>query len=312
MVMFMKFASSTNLGRALYLAVGLWSATGALAQQKADDRFKVGAEEPLFPAGRGPRVVIDAAHHNFHTADGRYKPFAELLRSAGCRVSSSTNVFSGDALAACDVLVVANALHKSNATKWELPTPSAFAKSEIHAVREWVKGGGSLFLIADHMPFPGAAGDLGRAFGFKFGNGYARGPEGGVFSRENGLLQDHIVTRGGVGGTRVDSVRTFTGQAFEGPKEAQPILVFGAGHELLLTQRANRFPNDTSRVKIDGWLHAATLEHGKGRVAVFGEAAMFTAQVSSSGNAMGMNAPGAEQNRRLCLNVVRWLAGRSE
>ncbi len=312
MVPAMKIGLSSVWRWASLLSVGLIVGVDASAQQKADSSFKAEAVKPVFEAGKGPRVFIDAAHHNYHTANGRYKPFAELLRSAGCRLSSSTNAFSRKALEGCDILVIANALHESNTIKWELPTPSAFAESEIRAVQKWVKGGGSLLLIPDHMPFPGAAKDLGKAFGFKFGNGYARGPEGGVFSRENGLLMDHAVTRGRDGVKRIESVRTFTGQAFEGPKEARAILKFGAGHELLLTRRANRFPDDTPRVNIEGWLHAATLDYGKGRIAVFGEAAMFTAQVSSSGKAMGRNAPGAEQNGRLCLNVIAWLAGELE
>ena len=47
---------------------------------------------------------------------------------------------------------------------------------------------------------------------------------------------------------------------------------------------------------------------GRGRVACFGEAAMFTAQLSS-GNPMGMNHPDASRNTQLLLNVVHWLTG---
>ena len=51
------------------------------------------------------------------------------------------------------------------------------------------------------------------------------------------------------------------------------------------------------------------LNHG-GRVAVFGEAAMFTAQLAGPNAApMGMNAPIAGQNARFALHVMRWLAG---
>ena len=32
-----------------------------------------------------------------------------------------------------------------------------FSYEEIDAVTQWVNDGGALFLIADHMPFPGAA-----------------------------------------------------------------------------------------------------------------------------------------------------------
>ena len=45
------------------------------------------------------------------------------------------------------------------------------------------------------------------------------------------------------------------------------------------------------------------------RVAVFGEAAMFSAQLGGPNRApMGMNVPLAGQNARLALNIVRWLS----
>ena len=36
--------------------------------------------------GRHPRVLFDEAHNNFHTAGGRYKPFAELIANDGYQV----------------------------------------------------------------------------------------------------------------------------------------------------------------------------------------------------------------------------------
>jgi hypothetical protein len=52
------------------------------------------------------------------------------------------------------------------------------------------------------------------------------------------------------------------------------------------------------------------LAFGRGRVAVFGEAAMFSAQLAGpERRPMGMNAPEAPQNPRFLLNLVRWLAG---
>ena len=54
----------------------------------------------------------------------------------------------------------------------------------------------------------------------------------------------------------------------------------------------------------------AVLEYGEGRVAVFGEAAMFSAQLGGEDRIpAGMNAEGAEQNHQLLLNVMHWLSG---
>ena len=60
----------------------------------------------------------------------------------------------------------------------------------------------------------------------------------------------------------------------------------------------------------DGMLQGAVLLAGRGRVAVFGEAAMFSAQVSGEARRpMGMNMPSASQNPQFLINVAHWLAG---
>jgi hypothetical protein len=294
----------------LTLMVKLLGPTAALAQQASDRKFSVKVSAPSYARGQGPTVAIDEAHNNFHTAGGRYAAFADLLRKDGCRVRPSRVEFTEDKLKQMDILVIANALHESNKNSWTLPTPSAFTDDEICEVRDWVKRGGSLLLIADHMPFPGAAAELGREFGFAFANGYARGPEKGIFRKSEGLLKEHAITSGRSTSEAVSAVRTFTGQAFQATKEVVPLIVFGKGHSIQLPKRANRFDKDTPSVKVEGWLHAGARRFGKGRIVVFGEAAMFSAQLSgSSKKPMGMNAPGAEQNKQLCLNVLHWLSG---
>jgi hypothetical protein len=44
---------------------------------------------PQFAPGTGPRVLVDAAHGNFHTIDGRFAAFGELLRADGYRVAGA-------------------------------------------------------------------------------------------------------------------------------------------------------------------------------------------------------------------------------
>ena len=46
----------------------------------ADDRFSPTVSRPASGKGEGPVVYVDEAHHSFHTVDGRYANFAELLR----------------------------------------------------------------------------------------------------------------------------------------------------------------------------------------------------------------------------------------
>jgi uncharacterized protein (DUF2249 family) len=296
----------------LLMTSGL-SGARATAQQVADTSFKPPIPNPAYPSGRGPVVLIDEAHFNFHTADGRYRPFADLLRRDGYVVKSSRFQFSKATLGNGQILVIANALAERNQTDWSLPTPSAFSDEEVEAVRDWVRGGGSLLLIADHMPFPGAAEKLALALGVRFSNGYAidertKGPM--LFKLSDGSLKDHQITQGRAEAEKVESVATFTGSAFQVEGDAQPLLILGPSVVSFMTSVAGQITDETPRTPVKGWYQGAVMRFGKGRVAVFGEAAMFSAQVAGPNRRpMGMNAPIAARNPQFLLNVMHWLSG---
>ncbi|NOT62436.1 MAG: DUF4350 domain-containing protein [Acidobacteria bacterium] len=287
----------------------------ARAQQVPDTAFKPAIAQPAYVEGKGPVVLLDEAHFNFHTATGRYLAFAELLRRDGYVVKSNSEKFTAATLQAGKILVIANALHESNQDNWSPPNPSAFTDAEIAAVQAWVKGGGALLLIADHLPFPGAADKLATAFGIRFNNGYASDPRSKngplVFKTDDQSLLSHPITKGRAAGEQVTSVATFTGSAFQIEKGGRPLMVFGKGSQSFMVRTfGEKISDETPRVAIDGWWQGATLRYGKGRVAVFGEAAMFSAQLAGAArNPMGMNAPMAAQNPQFLLNTLHWLAG---
>jgi hypothetical protein len=289
-------------------------ATTAGPGQRPDLEYQPPIIDPLFDMGTGPLVLIDEAHFNFHTAGGRYRTFAELLRRDGFVVRPHTGPFTADSLAAARILVISNALNEDDVEEWVLPNPSAFTVAEIDAVETWVERGGSLMLIADHMPFPGAAAQLAERFGLLFINGYARMPArpGPItFTRADGTLRPHPITDGRSAAERIDRVTTFGGQAFRAHPDTavQPLLVMGEGTEMQLTVEAGVVTETTPRFAGVGLLQGAVLRHGAGRIAAFGEAAMFSAQVRGVERIpMGMNEPRADQNYRFLLNVVRWLA----
>lgn len=295
------------------LLIILWVSLSA--QQVSDSAFVPPIGTPAYSEGQGPIVMIDAAHHNFHTADGRYFTFAQLLRRDGYQVISSGCSFSADSLRRGSLLVISNALNERNTTEWSLPTPSAFTPEEIAAVSAWVTEGGSLLLIADHMPFPGCADQLAASFGIAMNNGFAIGPDtlaGGtyVFRRGDNTLRDHPITQGRNESERIDSVRSFTGQAFQADS-AYGLMVFGDSCSSLMPEVAWQFNDSTARIDVSGWYQGVVKAHGKGRIAVFGEAAMFSAQLAGPNRQpMGMNHPQAPQNVQFLLNVMHWLSGK--
>jgi hypothetical protein len=304
--------------RSLFLAaVIIASAFSAHAQQVADDSIDVSVSHPLFERDLGPIVAIDAAHHNFHTMEGRYAPFAALLRNDGFRVVGSTVPFAKDELARESLLVISNALNAANVDRWALPTPSAFTHEEIEAIQSWVNDGGALLLIADHMPFPGAVADLAEAFGVEFLNGDAYRPKDNrpdVFTLAEGTLTNDVVTRGRNAEEILSAVETFRGSAFHLPPAARSLLTFSSVYRVIIPPIALTPENAavvapaSLYVSAGGLSQGGVMKVGKGRIAVFGEAGMFTAQLlGSERKPFGFNV--APQNRQFVLNVMHWLSG---
>ena len=96
--------------------------------QRTDPGFDVQVARPTFTDHR-PRVAIDQAHNNFHTADGRYKPFADLMTNDGCLVTRNTEQFTSQILEHYDIVVISNA-----STAGE--ERSAFTDDECSAIQD--------------------------------------------------------------------------------------------------------------------------------------------------------------------------------
>jgi hypothetical protein len=283
--------------------------TIAVAQQLPDPEFNTSVENSAYKKD-GPRVMFDEAHHNFHTADGRYKPFVDLVVNDGYRVIRNRVPFTKATLSSYKILVIANALGAEEDDE-EGADRSAFTEEEIQAVYDWVKSGGSLLLIADHAPFGSAAAALASRFGVDMSKGYTFDPQNSVagsptqliFSRENKLLANHPITEGRGENERINLVRSFTGQSLKGPEDSTAILT--------LSGTATDSPTYESQTSVSaaGRAQAVALKFGRGRVLVQGEAAMLSAQISGvEKRRMGMNVPGND-NRQYVLNLMHWLSG---
>jgi hypothetical protein len=291
-------------------------ANHSMAQQEVDDGFEHKVTDSMFAPGEGGLVAIDAGHNNFHTKDGRYKPFATVLESDGYNIDAHIGKFTTESLSDIDILVISNALHSDNETNWELPVLSAFSDLEIEAVVDFVDAGGGLFLIADHMPMPGAAAELAARFSIEFSNGFAfeigednqpnRTPS--IFKKTDDRIGDHPITRGRHGAENIHQVATFTGSAFPVSGDATSLIQFGENATMLLPTVAWEFDANTASIEIPGWSQGVALKHGDGRVVIFGEAAMFTSQVNAQSAPFGLSHPQAKDNQQLLLNIIHWLS----
>jgi hypothetical protein len=280
----------------------------SFGQQVEDTLFRYAVAAPEYPAGKGSVVVIDAAHNNFHTAGGRYRPFANVLRTDGYIVNDGKERFTAGYLSGIKIMVISNA---TDNRPWVAPTLSAFSEDEIAALNKWVLGGGSLFLIADHMPMAGAASSLAASFGFTFYNGFAfRKDEGRqeIFTRAEGSLSDNPITSGRNKGESVDSIQCFTGQGFVPPDNAGVVMTLGENYKVWMPDTAWKFHDHTPVMVSPRMCNGAFMTYGKGRLVVFGEAAMFSAQLAGAKQAkVGMNHPLARRNPQLLLNIIHWL-----
>ena len=288
-------------------------AIAGLAQQVADPDFDTKVARPAYTK-KHPKVFLDEAHNNFHTASGRYKPFADLIGSDGYQVTPNKQKFSKETLKGCDVLVISNALGAAVMGSPEASNP-AFTEDECDAVREWVRAGGNLLLIADHAPMGAANERLGLHFGVEMSKGYTGDAPNRYeetesdsnirYDRINKLLGDHAITRGRDASEKISRIIAFTGQSLKGPAGSVAFMKLADSAFDFTPARQGSEAKQTSAA---GRAQGIALKFGKGRVVVLGEAAMLSAQlIGPQKMKFGMNRQGLD-NRQIALNIMHWLS----
>ena len=276
--------------------------------------FRPIVKTPMYSPKKGPLILIDQAHQNSHTLEMGLYTAKKLFEQDGYRVRALTDKIDSKSLESARILVVVNAQSPSNGIS------SAFKDNEIRNVVSWVKEGGSLFLIADHMPFPAAIQELVTEFGFYFQNGFAIDTLNhhpsftkDLFTRDTHTVLSTPITRGMRPDESVDSIMTFTGSAFSFAEEITPILRFDEKWVSFNTSKAWNFEK-VKPIPIEGYSQGAYRTFGDGRVVVFGEAMMFTTQLVFTLNwrKQGMNYQDAPNNAQLLLNIIHWLDGKMD
>ena len=269
---------------------------------------------PAYPKNKGPKVYLDEGHYNRHTYGGlgSFVAFRNVLSKDGYQVISFKNQFTAPSLQDVRILVIPLAQNEKNLwPRWHNPTYSAFKRSEITAIKNWVENGGSLFLIVDHHPFAGASKDLAKEFGFELFNGHAEDTSKefqDIFHRANGTLDSNVITNERDITEKVDSIKTFGGAAIKIPEDASPILTFDDDWVQWLPDTAWDFSNIEPE-PIEGLSQGAFKKFGNGKIVVFGDGNMFSAQTDEDGEIGGFIDPDAKQNYQLLLNIIHYLDG---
>ena len=292
----------------------------AQAQQATDPDFAPKVAQPMFVTHH-PRLLVDQAHHNTHTAHARYDALARLVTADGFSVFADANPFTPHDLKEAEVLVVANPLGSEDPKSAKVTDP-AFTAEECDAVHAWVEAGGALLLIADHAPMGMAARPMAARFGVDFNAGVLTDPTLAdksfgastlVFSSATGTLGDHVIIHGRAPAERVKRVRTYTGQSLSVPPGAVALLkVTPRAQDIMLNPAGG--PGavaDSLKHGAAGRAQAIAFTVGRGRVVMIGETTIFAAQIQTGADGVkhkvGLNSPGFD-NRQFALNVMRWLA----
>lgn len=297
-------------------------------------QFVVHVSDPAFAAGRGPRVLWDAAHHNEH--HWWMTAFQDVLRKDGFRLAFHSERLTPRAMRSADVVVIPGplAVHRDSllakgaAYYWwsDEGRANAFTSQEVAAVVEWVRAGGSLLLILDHAPSADAARMLTDALGVEVRNsmtwdGGRSPPDYGdrdnqraskiLFSREHASLGEHPILRGRNESERVDRVATYVGSSLVGPLGSSPLLLLSPESFDYWRDPPERGGGE-HRVSAAGRAQAVAFALDKGRVVVVAEYTPFQATWGGIGDpdrkiGAGMAYAGA-QDQQFVTNIARWLA----
>lgn len=314
--------------------VGLFACMSLVTGPADAQRFVAQVKQPSFPAGSGPRVLIDAGHFNDSRAE--LAPLIDLLEKDGFRVSFLESAWTPAALSQADLVVISNPLSASRATlraagadyAWsDQARRDAFTTEEIVTLTGWVRGGGNLLLLLDEAPVPAAARRLSEALGVEVRNtitwdagqrptGYTypatddlRGSYV-MFTRERKSLAKHPILDGRNRDEKVDRVATYMGSSLVGPFDGTALLV--------LTQNAFDYWKDAPdlggaehRVPAIGRAQAVAFEMDRGRVVVASESGAFQVPAGGAedpGDVLGKGLAFKDaQNQQFVLNTVRWL-----
>jgi len=280
-------------------------------QDSASDygEFDPTVENPAYEKDKGPVVLFDEGHNNMYTIP-MYKAFVDVIVNDGYTVVANKTMFNKVVLKGCDILVISNALDKRNLKKWKLPHYPAFSQKEVNIVRNWVKKGGALFLIADKKPFGGAAFRLAEEFGVIMSKGTTFDPKGDIiFSKENDKLVDHSIVRGRNQKERIKKVETFTGQALQTPEGTGFLKLSEHAYDYDPAIREGKYP-------VPNQFQGTGFAYGKGRVVILGEASMVSVRYlglpiqkkkGNTGFYQGMNKN--NDNKQLLINIMHYLSG---
>lgn len=107
-----------------------------------DLEFDAQVHSPAYEIGKGPKILLDAAHYNFFTQWDFMKPFSMLAKADGYQPIVGSSAFTAEYLAGFDIVLIITALPFDFTTKTEVTDEVTFSQEEISHLYQWGNKGG--------------------------------------------------------------------------------------------------------------------------------------------------------------------------
>ena len=283
-----------------------------------DTAFNSSVEVPTYEKGKGPKILLDGAHHNFFVQHDFMKPFSDLAKADGYQTMVDSLKFTPDYLEHFDIVIIITALPFDLTNPNDASIESTFSKNEINSLYDWVNKGGSLLVFSEHAPFDQAINPLLKKFGIsssigitidtlnynkKLGNKYWI-----EFTQENGgLNQEHPIIKGNNKKEKVSTLLTLGGSALTGENYT---------NLLALSKSSENIKHSTGVGPIGrGNSQGLAGKVGKGKVVAMGDPNGFTALIfkndDDTKDKAGMNQEEYDW-KQFVLNTLHWLSNKLE
>ncbi|MFM9825906.1 hypothetical protein [Flavobacterium sp.] len=286
------------------------------AQMLNDTPFNANVVHPKFKKGYGPKILIDAGHHNFVVELGLNKPLFDVASSDGYQIKIDSMQFTKEYLSNYNIVVIWPAMPFKFGSKNQVTDEITFTTDELNALHDWVSNGGSLLMFSEHAPIDKSVTPLFNKFGIQLSTGIVVDSLNSdtpiempswkysflKFTSKNGLLNtEHPITKGEKKNERISNILTIGGSGLTGD-----------GYTNILKLSSSAMIKKWNGTMPSGTPNSQCLAGnvGKGKLAALGDCNGFTAMSLKSGGyklSAGMQVSGYDW-KQFVLNTLHWLS----
>ena len=286
------------------------------AQLYNDSSFNANVVHPKFKKGYGPKILIDAGHHNFLVEIGLIKPLFDVASSDGYQIKIDSMQFTKEYLSNYQLVVIMSAMPFKYGSKNQVTDEITFTTDELNALHDWVSNGGSLLMFSEHAPIDKSVTPLFNKFGIQLSTGIVVDSLNSdtpiempswkysflKFTSKNGLLNtEHPITKGEKKNERISNILTYVGGGLTGDGYTN---IFKLSSSAIIKKWSGSMPSGTPNSQ------CLAGNVGKGKLVALGDCNGFIAMNFKSGGykfPLGMQVSGYDW-KQFVLNTLHWLS----